>query len=74
MSYRKTSHTVYFTCTNCNPTAAVFKSDSKTGIAGAQGFLIAIRLQASHPYAPAFACAFLSLVSLVDLSSNLHQI
>jgi hypothetical protein len=40
----------------------------------AQGFLIAIRLQASHPYAPAFACAFLSLVSLVDLSSNLHQI
>jgi hypothetical protein len=40
----------------------------------AQGFLMAIRLQASHPYAHAFACAFLPLVSLDDLSPNLHHI
>jgi hypothetical protein len=40
----------------------------------AQGFLIAIRLQALHPYAPAFAGAMSSLVSLDDSLSNLHQI
>jgi len=40
----------------------------------AQGFLVAIHLQASHPYAAAFASALPSLVSLDDLSSILHQI
>lgn len=40
----------------------------------AQGFLLAIRLQSTHPYADAFASALSSLVSLDDLSSNLHQI
>ena len=40
----------------------------------AQGFLLAIRLQSTHPYANAFASALSSLISLDDLSPNLHQI